>query len=293
MRADIAPMRVDPSVDDDADADAGATSTSTSTEGSSLAREVRSFAFFATFLIPVVVSSVAVVFGGLLAAGEGWSFSDGFLYVMVDVLGMDVALTDAAPTSDGGIVWDCFISFWSLGFAVVMFSFCFEMALCKRDLFRMLLENFVRVDMVETYDENGRFVISRKRLLAESGVCLAFVLAFVPLLIGTLSVALGGLLAAVEGWSFKDGALFLIGNMCGIANPLTETKPENGFGKAAAVVIDCWALAVLGSFVGMFITSGVTRSWVEFERRCLEIGIVAAFRETKDASKAPRGSPSP
>ncbi len=137
MPADIAPMRVDPSVDDDADA--GATSTS-------LAREVRSFAFFATFLVPVVVSSVAVLFGGLLAAGEGWSFSDGFLYVMVDVLGMDVTLTDAAPTSDGGIVWDCFISFWSLGFAVVMFSFCFEMALCKRDLFRMLLEKFVRVD---------------------------------------------------------------------------------------------------------------------------------------------------
>ena len=284
MPADIAPAGVDPSVDDDADA--GATSTS-------LAREVRLFAFFATFLVPVVVSSVAVVFGGLLAAGEGWSFSDGFLYVMVDVLGMDVTLTDAAPTSDGGIVWDCFISFWSLGFAVVMFSFCFEMALCKRDLFRMLLEKFVRVDMVETYDENGRFIISRKRLLAETKVCLAFVLAFVPLLIGSLSVALGGLLAVVEGWSFKDGALFLIGNMCGIANPLTETKPENGFGKAAAVVIDCWALAVLGSFVGMFITSGVTRSWVEFERRCLEIGIVAAFRETMDASKAPRGSPSP
>ena len=289
MPADIAPARVDLLVDDDADgATDGATSTSTS-----LAREVRSFALFATFLVPVVVSSVAVVFGGLLAAGEGWSFSDGFLYVMVDVLGMDVTLTDAAPTSDGGIVWDCFISFWSLGFAVVMFSFCFEMALCKRDLFRMLLEKLVRVDMVETYDENGRFIISRKRLLAETKVCLAFVLAFVPLLIGSLSVALGGLLAVVEGWSFKDGALFLIGNMCGIANPLTETKPENGFGKAAAVVIDCWALAVLGSFVGMFITSGVTRSWVEFERRCLEIGIVAAFRETMDASKAPRGSPSP
>ena len=34
-------------------------------------------------------------------------------------------------------------------------------------------------------------------------------------------------------------------------------------------------------------------TWVEFERRCLEIGIVAAFRETMDTSKAPRGSPSP
>ena len=50
-----------------------------------------------TFLIPVVVSSVAVVFGGLLAAGEGWSFSDGFLYVIRDTLSMNISLTDAAP----------------------------------------------------------------------------------------------------------------------------------------------------------------------------------------------------
>ena len=283
MPADIAPARVDPLVDDDADA--GATSTS-------LAREARSFSLFVTFLIPVVVSSVAVVFGGLLAAGEGWSFSDGFLYVIRDVLRMDATLTDAAVTGDGGIVWDCFISFWSLGFTVVMFSFCFQMALSKRDLFTMLMGKIVRVDMAETYDENGRFIISRKRLLAESKVCLVFVLAFIPLLIGLLSVALGGLLAVIEGWSFKDGVLFLIGNMCHVA-ALTETKPDNGFGTMAAIVIDCWATAVLGSFVGMFITSGVTRSWVEFERRCLEIGIVAGFRETMDASKAPRGSPSP
>ena len=85
---------------------------------------------------------------------------------------MDVTLTDAARRRRGHRV-GLFHLRLVPGFAAVMFSFCFEMALCKRDLFRMLLENFVRVDMVETYAENGRFVISRKRLRRTARRCVS------------------------------------------------------------------------------------------------------------------------
>jgi len=239
------------------------------TGGISLRREIGTFLAFTGIVIPIVVCMVAIIFGGLLAATQGWWFSDGFFYVMVDILGMDISLTDATPTGTGGVVWDCFLTFWSYGFTVVMFSFLFEMALCKRNLLKAIHSCVFHVDIPDVYDEQGRFIVTRKRLLAEFKVCLAFIFIFVPLLIGIIAVILGGILAAIEGWSFGDGALFLIDNMCSLANSLTDVEPDTTFNIFAVIIIDCWALAVLGSFIGFFIASGVTRSWVEAEKRFL------------------------
>jgi len=243
-------------------------------------QELGSYMIFSTILLPVAVALTAVVFGGLLAAGEGWSYVDGFMYVMRDVLDVGIELTNAKAEGTSGIVWDVFISFWALGVVVVAFSFVYEMALCRRNTLGWAMEKF-GLTIEEEYDEDGEFVVTSKVLKHATAVLTIFVFLVIPILVGTLSVVLGGLLAALEGWSFRDGALYLISELCNVEGGLVEVHPETTFNKLFVVIIDCWALAIFGSFVGLFVTAGVTKSWVQFERDILRLGPMGAWRRIR------------
>jgi len=235
---------------------------------------------FSTILLPVAIALAAIVFGGLLAAGEGWSYVDGFMYVMRDVLDVGIEMTKAKVEGTSGIVWDVFISFWALGVVVVAFSFVYEMALCRRNTLGWALEKF-GLTIEEEYDEDGEFVVTSKVLKHATAVLTIFVFLVIPILVGTLSVVLGGLLAALEGWSFRDGALYLISELCNIEGGLVEAHPETTFNKLFIVIIDCWALAIFGSFVGLFVTAGVTKPWVQFELDILRLGPMGAWRRIR------------
>jgi len=84
---------------------------------------------------------------------------------MLDILGMDTTLTDAKLTSTSGIFRDCYIVIWSLGFTVVMFSVS---SLCKRDLFKSVRGDVFHMDMIEEYDEQGCFIVTRKHMFTEA-----------------------------------------------------------------------------------------------------------------------------
>jgi len=243
-------------------------------------QELGSYMIFSTILLPVAIALAAIVFGGLLAAGEGWSYVDGFMYVMRDVLDVGIEMTKAKVEGTSGIVWDVFISFWALGVVVVAFSFVYEMALCRRNTLGWALEKF-GLTIEEEYDEDGEFVVTPKVLKHATAVLTIFVFLVIPILVGTLSVVLGGLLAALEGWSFRDGALYLISELCNIEGGLVEAHPETTFNKLFIVIIDCWALAIFGSFVGLFVTAGVTKPWVQFELDILRLGPMGAWRRIR------------
>ena len=243
-------------------------------------QELGSYMIFSTILLPVAVALTALVFGGLLAAGEGWSYVDGFMYVLRDVLDVDVELTTATAEGTSGIVWDVFVSFWALGIVIVAFSFLYEMALCRRNTLGWAMEK-LGLTIDEEYDEDGELVVTSKMLKHATAVLAMFVFLVVPILVGTLSVVLGGLLAAIEGWSFRDGALYLISELCNIEGGLVEVHPDTAFNKFFILIIDCWALAIFGSFVGLFVTAGVTKPWVQFELDVIRLGPMGAWRRIR------------
>ena len=243
-------------------------------------QEVGSYVVFSTILLPVAVALTALVFGGLLAAGEGWSYVDGFMYILRDVLDVGVELTTVTAEGTSGIVWDVFVSFWALGVVIVAFSFLYEMALCRRNVLGWALEK-LGLTIDEEYDEDGELVVTSKMLKHATAVLTIFVFLVVPILVGTLSVTLGGLLAAIEGWSFRDGALYLISELCNIEGGLVEVHPDTAFNKFFVLIIDCWALAIFGSFVGLFVTAGVTKPWVQFELDVLRLGPSGAWRRIR------------
>lgn len=243
-------------------------------------QELGSYMIFSTILLPVAVALTALVFGGLLAAGEGWSFVDGFMYVLRDVLDVGVELTTVTAEGTSGIVWDVFISFWALGVVIVAFSFLYEMALCRRNTLGWAMEK-LGLTIDEEYDEDGELVVTSQMLKHATVVLGMFVFLVVPILVGSLSVVLGGLLAAIEGWSFRDGALYLISELCNIEGGLVEVHPDTAFNKFFILIIDCWALAIFGSFVGLFVTAGVTKPWVQFELDVIRLGPMGAWRRIR------------
>jgi hypothetical protein len=243
-------------------------------------QELGSYIIFSTILLPVAVALTALVFGGLLAAGEGWSYVDGFMYILRDVLDVNVELTTVTAEGTSGIVWDVFVSFWALGVVIVAFSFLYEMALCRRNTLGWAMEK-LGLTIDEEYDEDGELVVTSKMLKHATAVLAMFVFLVVPILVGTLSVVLGGLLAAIEGWSFRDGALYLISELCNIEGGLVEVHPDTAFNKFFILIIDCWALAIFGSFVGLFVTAGVTKPWVQFELDVIRLGPMGAWRRIR------------
>ena len=243
-------------------------------------QELGSYMIFSTILLPVAVALTALVFGGLLAAGEGWSFVDGFMYVLRDVLDVGVELTTVTAEGTSGIVWDVFISFWALGVVIVAFSFLYEMALCRRNTLGWAMEK-LSLTIDEEYDEDGELVVTSQMLKHATVVLGMFVFLVVPILVGSLSVVLGGLLAAIEGWSFRGGALYLISELCNIEGGLVEVHPDTAFNKFFILIIACWALAIFGSFVGLFVTAGVTKPWVQFELDVIRLGPMGAWRRIR------------
>lgn len=243
-------------------------------------QELGSYMIFSTILLPVAVALTALVFGGLLAAGEGWSYVDGFMYVLRDVLDVDVELTTVTAEGTSGIVWDVFVSFWALGVVIVAFSFLYEMALCRRNTLGWAMEK-LGLTINEEYDEDGELLVTSQMLKHATAVLAMFVFLVVPILVGSLSVVLGGLLAAIEGWSFRDGALYLISELCNIEGGLVDVHPDTAFNKFFILIIDCWALAIFGSFVGLFVTAGVTKPWVQFELDVIRLGPMGAWRRIR------------
>ena len=80
-------------------------------------KEVGVFLVFCFVVVPVVVMVLACFFGGILAAAEGWSFYDGFLYVISNMTQLANPLTEVMPDTVPGQIFDIIVALWSLAVA--------------------------------------------------------------------------------------------------------------------------------------------------------------------------------
>jgi hypothetical protein len=75
------------------------------------------------FVIPLLMAIIAVVFGSILAAAEGWNVVDGIYYVFGNLLGLGTPLTNATPHTVMGDVLDIVISSFALGCVAVFVDY--------------------------------------------------------------------------------------------------------------------------------------------------------------------------
>jgi len=79
--------------------------------------ETTMFVLTVIFILPIGVICLSFIFGGLLAAVEGWNIMDGFYYSVSALCGLPEALTDVSPDSTSGKFADIVIAVWSLSVA--------------------------------------------------------------------------------------------------------------------------------------------------------------------------------
>ena len=99
-------------------------------------------------------------------------------------------------------------------------------------------------------------------VLKQIGVFLLFCFVLVPAIVLALACFFGGILAAVEGWSFYDGFLYVISNMTQLANPLTEVMPDTVPGQIFDIIVALWSLAVAGTVIGVVASLGFVTTFV-------------------------------
>jgi len=73
--------------------------------------------------VPGAVLFIAAFFGGVLAAAEGWSFYDGFLYVTGNLVGLATPLCNLSPDGVFGQMLDAYIAALSVAMAGVAIGF--------------------------------------------------------------------------------------------------------------------------------------------------------------------------
>jgi len=54
-----------------------------------------------------------------------------------------------------------------------------------------------------------------------------------------------------QGWSHSDGFYYVVGNLVGLATPLTEITPVEDKGKLVDIVIAVWSLSLAGTAIGV------------------------------------------
>ena len=85
-----------------------------------------------------------------------------------------------------------------------------------------------------------------------------------PLLVGLVCLFFGAFLSWAEGWGIGDGFYYVISNLCGLANPLTNASPTTSGGKALDVYV---ALASISVFAAVITMVGYFSMWNTLMRR--------------------------
>lgn len=212
----------------------------------SLLRDFMSFALFAFVLVPLVVVPFSLLFGGILAAIEGWSFLDGFYSVISNVLGLPNPLVDSTPNDDFGRLVDIVVSLWSIGITGTVIAMVGGMTLVTR-----LVESVHPAFVGMLAAVRGRVGVSETRSwVVEFTVFGVVVIFIVPGVVLLLSCLFAAMLSGVEGWSFHDAFMYVTSGICGLSNPLTDVSPDTHGGKVFDIIISIWSLSLSGAVIG-------------------------------------------
>ena len=78
--------------------------------------------FVMVVVTPCLVFITAACMGGIIAAFEGWTFANGFLYVLSNSLGLANPLTQSTPSAQAGIITDAIASTLALSLMAYVFA---------------------------------------------------------------------------------------------------------------------------------------------------------------------------
>ena len=92
-------------------------------------------------------------------------------------------------------------------------------------------------------------VVSTSSFNFGMGVFVVFVC--FPMLLGLTSFVFGCLLAWAEDWKVKDGFYYIVGNLCGLATPITNLTPDSSEGKVVDVFVALVSVSISASVITM------------------------------------------
>jgi len=207
---------------------------------------------FLFFIFPLLPIGLSLVYGGLMVAVDGCSFKQGFLYVVSNILGMANPLTTYTPDNTATIVLDMYVAVTALITFGIMLNFVnlFEIPKALNTLLYRLLPNTTIVTVIAL------------------GVVL-------PASICVMACLFGVGLAWAEQWAWNDGILYVLSNLLGLGNPLTDVIPTTFSGALFDVVISSTAfgtLAIFTDYVTILNPSKALR--LQFRKILGKIGII-------------------
>mmetsp|Transcript_65055 Transcript_65055/g.121190 ORF Transcript_65055/g.121190 Transcript_65055/m.121190 type:complete len:354 (+) Transcript_65055:49-1110(+) len=170
---------------------------------------------------PAIVFIICIFLGPFVAFAEKWSPTLGIEYMIGNTMGMTQPLTDDVPSSPLGIILAVIIS--AIGLLLV--TLCLGV---------------------------GQSLVSACRFWEFSTSIASFlfwVFGFNLAMMALLSLLIGSLLSAVEGWALLDGYKFAVAQICQFPNSLTEVAPVTGWGNFIEVL--CISLQVLVQSVAL------------------------------------------
>lgn len=191
---------------------------------------------FITVLWPLVCATVSLAVGAILMLAEGWTYENSFLRCL-GVVSHTPSLAPRAehPASEAGKIVILLNAFVAVGFTLG-----FPVGVC------LLLPGLSTMTGLLS-----KVTLTRSDYFAAK--CINFcvvILTVVPLVVLPLSLILGLVLNATEGWgSVMTGLLYVAGNMVGI--PLSADVPTSPTGKVVDVVASCIATGCFGFLIAI------------------------------------------
>ena len=166
------------------------------------------FLILTCVLIPSISALLALIFGGVIAGYEDWTFSVGFEFALSAILRMTTPMVSVPLKTADGQVIECYLAIVGLA----LFGFIMN-AINSFKLGEKLAKtcSACLVKCVKGHD---------KKLLLESAV---FLLIVFPIVVAFGALVTGDVMATLEGWTLWEGVLWVFGNTLN-ASPLASTR---------------------------------------------------------------------
>eukprot|EP00614_Pseudopedinella_elastica_P007107 CAMPEP_0172607464 /NCGR_PEP_ID=MMETSP1068-20121228/27648_1 /TAXON_ID=35684 /ORGANISM="Pseudopedinella elastica, Strain CCMP716" /LENGTH=533 /DNA_ID=CAMNT_0013410483 /DNA_START=33 /DNA_END=1634 /DNA_ORIENTATION=+ len=206
-------------------------------------RRVGVFLLVAGIIVPAVLFTLAVFAALILAWVENWPVRTAIKYVVQNVAHLPPPdpLTSESPESFTGKIADAAISLVVLSLTLLMYTVAAWPVL---------------VD--QTADLLDEFAL-RFPNPALGFTFIAF--AIVPVALVVFILILGAVLSQGEGWSLHLGVIYAASLVS--QQVLTDVRPESPFGVFFVSIAGMWALAALGTLIGMVATLEYLDIWAK------------------------------